>query len=100
MPATGKDLKNTRTRAIFNQTQNLFRELGAEYIYPESGLPLTWDQKCLIMDIGGGSVEFVVAEEQVSGVMVLEIGGQRLLEKISSKNDPIKSQEVISCFSF
>jgi exopolyphosphatase/guanosine-5'-triphosphate,3'-diphosphate pyrophosphatase len=48
----------------------------------------------LIIDIGGGSVEFIIANESESfWKKSYEIGGQRLLEKFQ-KTDPITESEI------
>jgi exopolyphosphatase/guanosine-5'-triphosphate,3'-diphosphate pyrophosphatase len=48
----------------------------------------------LIMDIGGGSVEFIIGNrEKIFWQKSVEIGAQRLLEKFQ-KHDPITQQEI------
>lgn len=48
----------------------------------------------LIMDIGGGSVEFIIANDGgVAWQKSLEVGGQRLLERFQ-KHDPIIPPEI------
>ncbi len=48
----------------------------------------------LIMDIGGGSIEFIIGtDEKADWMHSFEIGGLRLLEKFH-KNDPITDQEI------
>jgi exopolyphosphatase/guanosine-5'-triphosphate,3'-diphosphate pyrophosphatase len=62
----------------------------AEYIYKgvRLGAKLGTDP-VLIMDIGGGSVEFIIGNEtQIFWKQSFEIGGQRLMEKFM-RNDPI-----------
>jgi len=62
----------------------------AEYIYKgvRYGTKLGNDP-CLIMDIGGGSVEFIIGNElQIFWKQSFEIGGQRLMEKFM-RTDPI-----------
>lgn len=52
------------------------------------------DKSSLIIDIGGGSVEFIIGNgNQILWSHSFEIGGQRLLEKFQ-KHDPILPQEV------
>jgi exopolyphosphatase/guanosine-5'-triphosphate,3'-diphosphate pyrophosphatase len=70
-------------------------EVEASYIYMgvRAALGLGND-KNLIMDIGGGSVEFIVADhDNVYWKQSFEIGAQRLLERFQ-KNDPILPAEV------
>ncbi len=49
---------------------------------------------CLIMDIGGGSIEFIITKgNQPLWMKSFEIGGQRMMEKFHG-NDPITSTEI------
>lgn len=67
----------------------------AEFIYQgvRSALHLGRD-KSLIIDIGGGSVEFILADnDQIFWKESIEIGAQRLLEKFQ-RHDPILREEV------
>lgn len=51
-------------------------------------------EKSLIVDIGGGSVEFIIGNDQgIFWKRSFEIGAQRLLEKFQ-KHDPITVEEV------
>ncbi len=57
-------------------------------------------EKSLIMDIGGGSIEFIIADaQQVYWMESFEVGGQRLVERFH-KNDPITSEEIKKLHSF
>ena len=48
----------------------------------------------LIMDIGGGSIEFIIAKDgEALWMESFEIGGQRLIDDFH-KNDPITSEEI------
>lgn len=52
------------------------------------------EEKSLIMDIGGGSVEFIIADNNtIFWKRSLEIGAQRLLEQFH-QNDPITQNEI------
>lgn len=54
------------------------------------------DERSLVIDIGGGSVEFIIAShDKVYWKQSLEIGGQRLLEQFH-KSDPITPEEIHS----
>ena len=67
----------------------------AEFIYMgvKSALGLG-NEKSLIIDIGGGSVEFVIGNnDYVFWKESLEIGAQRLLEKFHN-SDPISKEEI------
>lgn len=69
----------------------------AELIYKGVSTAIKLDKEpSLIVDIGGGSVEFIIADE--NGILwkqSLEIGGQRLIEKFKP-HDPITSEEINS----
>ncbi|MEM6643752.1 MAG: exopolyphosphatase [Bacteroidota bacterium] len=57
-------------------------------------------EKNLIMDIGGGSVEFIIADkEQTYWMQSFEIGGQRMVERFH-KSDPITATEVDNLHQF
>jgi exopolyphosphatase / guanosine-5'-triphosphate,3'-diphosphate pyrophosphatase len=67
----------------------------AEFIYMgvKSALGLG-EEKSLIIDIGGGSVEFVIGNnDQIFWKKSLEIGAQRMIDKFQ-KNDPITAAEI------
>ncbi|MEP1033717.1 exopolyphosphatase [Ekhidna sp.] len=56
--------------------------------------------KNLIMDIGGGSIEFIIADQDKAYWMQsFEIGGQRLVEKFH-KADPITSAEIEKLYTY
>lgn len=66
----------------------------AEYIYygVRHGADIG-DQPSLIMDIGGGSVEFIIGNRsQIFWKQSFEIGGQRLMEKFM-RNDPLSQAD-------
>jgi len=68
----------------------------AEYIYMGVKAAMEIEEVSLIMDIGGGSVEFIVGDnDKVWWKQSIEIGAQRLLEEFQ-KNDPITSNEISS----
>jgi exopolyphosphatase/guanosine-5'-triphosphate,3'-diphosphate pyrophosphatase len=73
----------------------------AEYIYRGARAAIDLgSEKSLIMDIGGGSVEFIIGNNQeISWSHSFEIGGQRLLERFQ-KHDPIAQEEVEALFHF
>jgi exopolyphosphatase / guanosine-5'-triphosphate,3'-diphosphate pyrophosphatase len=73
----------------------------AEFIYQgvKSALDLG-HEKSLIIDIGGGSVEFIVANNEKSyWKESFEIGAQRLLEKFQH-HDPILEEEILALNGF
>lgn len=83
------------------QTQIISGLKEAEYIYKGTRAAIKMGlDKCLIMDIGGGSVEFIIGnEKEIFWSHSFEIGGQRLLERFH-KRDPISSDEIKNLFEF
>lgn len=68
----------------------------AEYIYMGVKAAMEIEEASLIMDIGGGSVEFIIGDnDKIWWKQSIEIGAQRLLEEFQ-KNDPITSAEIAS----
>jgi exopolyphosphatase / guanosine-5'-triphosphate,3'-diphosphate pyrophosphatase len=73
----------------------------AQYIFEgiKAALDLGKDMN-LVMDIGAGSVEFIVGDRHtINWKESFEIGGQRLIEKFQ-KHDPILPEEVASINSY
>ncbi|MCR9252740.1 MAG: exopolyphosphatase [bacterium] len=73
----------------------------AEYIYNgvKQALKIGSDPS-LIMDIGGGSIEFIIANsKKIFWKRSFEIGGQRLIDRFH-QNDPISLQEKESLESY
>jgi exopolyphosphatase/guanosine-5'-triphosphate,3'-diphosphate pyrophosphatase len=68
----------------------------AEYIYKGVREAISLgDTSSLIVDIGGGSVEFIIGNDQkILWKKSFEIGGQRLLERFH-RHDPILPDDVI-----
>ena len=76
------------------ETRIISGEEEATYIYEGVASAMKIDQKSLIVDIGGGSVEFIIGnEKEIFWKQSFEIGGQRLLEKYQ-KHDPILPEEI------
>lgn len=58
------------------------------------------EEKHLIMDIGGGSIEFIIADQnETYWLKSFEIGGQRLVEQFH-KSDPIKMDEMMELSAY
>lgn len=75
--------------------------LEAEYIYKgvRKGAKLG-TSPALIMDIGGGSVEFIIGNEsQIFWKQSFEIGGQRLMEKFM-KHDPLAEGDKKKLYNY
>jgi len=73
----------------------------AHYIYRgvKQALPIS-SETSLIMDIGGGSVEFIICNnEEILWLHSFEIGAQRLLDKFH-KHDPIEKEDIKSLHNF
>jgi exopolyphosphatase / guanosine-5'-triphosphate,3'-diphosphate pyrophosphatase len=73
-------------------------DLEAEYIYEgvKAALDMGTEDANLIIDIGGGSVEFIIGnQEKVFWKKSFEIGAQRLLE-LFQKHDPILQEEIVA----
>src|SRR5687768_15676260 len=91
----GKEIAE-RIRAVTGIEVNIISgEQEAHYIYlgVRAALGLGHD-KNLIIDIGGGSVEFIIADhDEVFWKQSFEIGAQRLLEKYQ-EHDPILPEEI------
>lgn len=72
----------------------------AEYIFMGVKSAMHIEDKSLVMDIGGGSVEFIIGDnEKIYWKESFEIGAQRLLERFQ-KSDPIKPQEIAALDKF
>lgn len=64
-----------------------------------NGIQLPFEERALVMDIGGGSVEFIVAHEgRAEFLRSINIGGARLLEKIKPSN-PITTKEIATLYT-
>jgi len=86
-----------RIKAITGIDSNIISgDLEAEYIYMGVKAAMSIDEKSLIMDIGGGSVELIVGDnDKIYWKKSIEIGAQRLLEQYQ-KNDPISKEEILA----
>ncbi|MGB3587612.1 MAG: exopolyphosphatase [Tunicatimonas sp.] len=86
----GQELANKITQTTEITVDIITGEQEAEYIYygVRQAIPLS-DENSLIMDIGGGSVEFILCnQDQVFWKQSFEIGAQRLLDRFNIQ-DPI-----------
>ena len=73
----------------------------AEYIYYGVNKSLKiGDQPSLIMDIGGGSIEFVIGTtREILWRQSFEIGGQRMVEKFH-KHDPMVQEDKVALIEY
>lgn len=94
--ASNRDEVVQRIKAVTGIDSNIISgDLEAEYIYMGVKSAMDIDkEKSLIIDIGGGSIEFILGNnERISWKRSFEIGAQRLLEQFQ-KNDPITKEEI------
>jgi exopolyphosphatase / guanosine-5'-triphosphate,3'-diphosphate pyrophosphatase len=73
-------------------------DLEAQYIYEgvKAALDMGTEEPNLIIDIGGGSVEFIIGHQgKIFWMKSFEIGAQRLLE-LFQKHDPILQEEIVA----
>ncbi|MFI6296086.1 exopolyphosphatase [Nonomuraea sp. NPDC050790] len=68
---------------------------GLARLSPETGLPEGPRPPYLVLDIGGGSTEFVVGGDEVEGAISVDIGSVRLTER-HVRNDPPTPSELES----
>lgn len=72
----------------------------ANYIYQGVRTAVNMTEPSLIVDIGGGSVEFIIGNnDTIFWKQSFEIGAQRLLERFQ-KHDPILASEIEDIRSF
>ena len=92
----GADFINQVYEKFQIQIESISGDLEAEYIY--YGVRNSFDflnHTYLIMDIGGGSVEFIIGnKEQYYWKQSFEVGAIRLHERFK-KHDPILSSEIL-----
>lgn len=79
------------------QTRIISGSQEAEYIYFGVQKAMAIGEKAsLIMDIGGGSIEFIIAtSKQILWLQSFEIGGQRMVDQFHH-HDPITQNEISS----
>ncbi len=93
----GESLINEIEQATGIKTQIISGKKEAELILAGTKRALDLgEEKHLIMDIGGGSIEFIIADaSKTHWLRSFEVGGQRLVEKFHH-TDPISSEELSS----
>ncbi len=80
------------------KTINGNEEAALIYEGIKNGIRLPFNDSTLLIDIGGGSVEFIVAHEgRVELLRSINIGCARLLDKIKPSN-PIKPKEIAEVY--
>ncbi len=91
----GERLIKEIEKATGISTQIISGEKEAELILKGARMALDLgEEKHLIMDIGGGSIEFIIADAtETFWLKSFEVGGQRLVEKFHH-NDPISAHEL------
>lgn len=94
--ANGEEVVNRIKEITGIEATIISGDLEAEYICMGARAAMDISEKSLIMDIGGGSVEFIISDnDRIYWKQSVEIGAQRLLEMFQ-KNDPITPGEVIA----
>jgi len=99
--ANNKEVVDKIKNATGIETEIISGEGEARYIFEGVNLALKFkEEKSLIVDIGGGSVEFIIGNgETIFWKQSFEIGAQRLVEKFQ-KHDPILPNEIESLNQF
>ncbi|MEJ7647156.1 MAG: exopolyphosphatase [Chryseolinea sp.] len=93
--ANGPDVVNRIKTVTGIDASIIDGDLEAEFICMGVRAAMHIEDKSLIVDIGGGSVEFIISDnDQIYWKKSIEIGAQRLLEQFQ-KNDPITKDEVL-----
>lgn len=95
--SNGNDVKRELENITGFQVNIIAGDIEANYIYNgvKDALKIGF-QPSLIVDIGGGSVEFIIGNDKnVFWKHSFEIGAQRLLDKFHF-NDPIPENEIIN----
>lgn len=83
---------------IHIKTINGNEEASIIYEGVKHGVQLPFNEHVLLIDIGGGSVEFIVAHEGRAELLrSLNIGGARLLDRIKPSN-PITPKEISAVY--
>jgi exopolyphosphatase / guanosine-5'-triphosphate,3'-diphosphate pyrophosphatase len=97
----GQDLIEKIKSEIGVEAKIISGEEEAELIYKGVRAAIhLGKEKSLIVDIGGGSVEFIIGnEKEIFWMQSFEIGGQRLLERFHH-HDPILKEEVDQVYEF
>lgn len=99
--ANGKDLVDEIEKATGIKTRIIDGDEEAALIYAgvRAGLDLG-SEASLVVDVGGGSVEFIIADKnRIAWKHSFDIGGQRLLERFQ-KHDPILESEIDALNSY
>ncbi len=93
--ANGKELLEDILTETGIKVRIISGEEEAEYIYYGVQKAIEIGQeKSLIMDIGGGSIEFIIANSaEIFWLKSFEIGGQRMLDQFH-RSDPITEEEI------
>jgi exopolyphosphatase/guanosine-5'-triphosphate,3'-diphosphate pyrophosphatase len=97
----GADFRDFLERKTALPINIISGETEAKYIYYGVCNALNLgEEKSLIMDIGGGSVEFIIADnKKIHWLQSIEIGAQRLLDKFHT-TDPIPKKEIENLNSY
>lgn len=94
--SNGSDFTKEIAKATGIQVEIISGKKEAELIHlgVKNALQIENSPLSLIMDIGGGSIEFIIANNhETFWLQSFEIGGQRMVEKFH-KQDPISSTDI------
>ena len=91
--ANREDFLSAVMRATGNRPEVLSGEQEARLSFLGSTSELTEPGPFLVLDIGGGSTEFVVGERDVAAWVSLDVGSVRLTER-HVRNDPVTDEEL------
>ena len=91
----GKEIQRKIKNQIGLDLQIIDGNREAELIFKGVNLALDLNNEtALVMDIGGGSVEFIIGNnDEILWKKSIEIGGQRLVE-LFHKHDPMEREEI------
>ncbi|MGC4023487.1 MAG: exopolyphosphatase [Cyclobacteriaceae bacterium] len=99
--SNGKDVISKIKETTGIETKIISGDEEANFIYEGVNLALNFgEEKALVVDIGGGSVEFIIGNgKEIFWKQSFEIGAQRLLEKFQ-KHDPILESEITEVVNY
>ena len=88
-----EDVVGVRPELLSGEEEGRLTFLGATRELDQADGPF------LVVDIGGGSTEFIVGTDAVEGVMSIDVGCVRLTEKFLD-HDPPRPEELTACISY
>jgi exopolyphosphatase/guanosine-5'-triphosphate,3'-diphosphate pyrophosphatase len=99
--SNGIDFMNDARRLYQMNIESITGEYEAELIY--RGIEYSFDlpdENVLVMDIGGGSIEFIIGrKEQILWKHSYPLGAARLIERFH-QTDPISDEDIVALQSY